>query len=57
MTKKLKKMLIRIIVTAVLLVALHFVPVSGIARFLLYLIPCGIICWLQDLYVKCTSGI
>ena len=43
MTKKQKKMLIRIIVAAVLLVALHFIPVSGIARFLLYLVPYGII--------------
>ena len=55
MTKKLKKMLIRIIVTAVLLVALHFVPVSGIARFLLYLIPYGIIGY--DILRKAWRGI
>ena len=55
MTKKLKKMLIRIIVTAVLLVALHFVPVSGIARFLLYLIPYGIIGY--DILRKAWKGI
>ena len=55
MTKKLKKMLIRIIVTAVLLVALHFVPVRGIARFLLYLIPYGIIGY--DILRKAWRGI
>ena len=55
MTKKQKKMLIRIIVAAVLLVALHFVPVSGIARFLLYLIPYGIIGY--DILRKAWKGI
>ena len=55
MTKKQKKMLIRIIVAAVLLVALHFVPVSGIARFLLYLVPYGIIGY--DILRKAWKGI
>ena len=33
MNKKQKKMLWRIIVSAVLMVALHFVPVTGLVRF------------------------
>lgn len=55
MTKKQKIMLIRIIATAVLLVALHFFPVSGITRFLLYLIPYGIIGY--DILRKAWKGI
>ena len=31
MTKKQKKMLIRILIAAVMLVALHFIPVTGMA--------------------------
>ena len=32
-------MLIRILISAVLLIGLNFVPVTGIVRFLLYLVP------------------
>ena len=39
MNKKQKKMLWRIIVSAVLMVALHFVPVTGLIRFALYMVP------------------
>lgn len=39
MTKKQKKVLYRIITSAVLLILLNFIPVWGITRFLLYLIP------------------
>ena len=39
MNKKQKRMLLRILVTAALMVVLHFVPVTGPARFLLYLVP------------------
>ena len=39
MTRKQKKMLIRILVAAALLIALHFIPVAGIPRFVLYLVP------------------
>ena len=39
MNKKQKKMLWRIIVSAVLMVALHFVPVTGLVRFALYMVP------------------
>ena len=34
MTKKQKKMLIRIIIAAVLLIALNFIPVKGILRMI-----------------------
>ena len=39
MSRKQKKMLIRILVAAALLIALHFIPVAGIPRFVLYLVP------------------
>ena len=39
MTKKQKKMLYRILASAGMMVMLHFIPVNGILRFLLYLIP------------------
>ena len=35
MNKKRKKMLARIIIAAVLLIVLHFVPITGIPRFYL----------------------
>ena len=37
MNKKQKKMLARIIIAAVLLIVLHFVPITGIPRFICYL--------------------
>ncbi len=37
MNKKQKKMLTRIIIAAVLLIVLHFIPVTGIPRFICYL--------------------
>ena len=37
MNKKQKKMLTRIIIAAVLLVVLHFIPITGIPRFICYL--------------------
>ena len=55
MTKKQKKTLIRILVSAALLVALHFVPVEGIPRFLLYLVPYGVIGY--DILRKAWKGI
>lgn len=39
MTKRQKTALLRILLAAVLLIALHFVPVEGWLRFVLYLIP------------------
>ena len=39
MTKKQKKMLIRIILSAILFIVLQFIPVTGLIRFALYMIP------------------
>ena len=55
MTRKQKKVLIRILVSAALLIALHFIPAEGIPRFLLYLIPYGIIGY--DILLKAGKGI
>ena len=55
MSKKLKKNLIRILVTAALLVILHFVPVGGLPGFLLHLIPYAIISY--DILRKAWKGI
>lgn len=55
MTQKQKKMLCRIIVSAVLMVGLHFVPVEGYPRFLLYLVPYLIIGY--DILRKAFLGI
>ena len=55
MNKKQKKILIRIIISAALLIILHFIPVSGIPRFLLYLIPYGVIGY--DILKKAWKGI
>ena len=55
MTKKQKKMLFRIIVTAILMIGLEFVPVEGYGRFALYLIPYGIIGY--DILRKAFRGI
>lgn len=55
MTKKQKKVLYRIIVASVLLIALHFVPVQGLLRFVFYLIPYVIIGY--DILRKAVLGI
>ena len=55
MTKKQKKMLIRILVAAALMIALRFVPLTGIPMFLLWLIPYGIIGY--DVLKKAWKGI
>ena len=55
MTKKQKKVLVRIIVSAVLLVILHFVPVDGVWKGLLYLIPYAVIGY--DILRKAVLGI
>ena len=38
MSKKQKKMLTRIIIAAVMLIALRFIPVTGLLRLALYLV-------------------
>lgn len=55
MSKKQKKMLVRIITAAALMIILKFVPVSGIARFLLYLVPYFIVGY--DILKKAGKGI
>lgn len=55
MTKKQRKTLIRIIISAILMVLLRFVPVEGIVLFLLYLIPFFIIGY--DILLKAFKGI
>lgn len=55
MNKKQKKMLIRIVVSAVFLIGLGFAPVTGAARFLLYLIPYLVIGY--DILLKALKGI
>ena len=55
MNKKQKKMLVRIIVSAAIMIILKFTPVEGILRFLLYLIPYFIIGY--DVLKKAGKGI
>jgi len=55
MNKKQKKMLIRILISAALMIALSFAPVTGIARFVLYLVPYLIIGY--DILLKAFKGI
>ena len=55
MNKKQKKMLVRIILAAVMLVALSFAPVTGLVRFVLYLIPYLTVGY--DILIKAAKGI
>ena len=55
MKKKQKKMLTRIIISAVMLVALNFIPVTGWLRMLLYMIAYLIIGY--DILLKAGKGI
>ncbi len=55
MTKKQRKMLIRIITAAILLIGFHFIPMKGILRFVLYMIPYCIIGY--DIIKKAFNGI
>lgn len=55
MTKKQKKVLIRIIIAAVLVIALQFIPVKGYVRFGLYMIPYFVIGY--DILKKAGKGI
>lgn len=55
MNKKQKKMLARIIVAFVLLVALHFVPVEGALRLCCYMVPYLIVGY--DILLKAAKGI
>ena len=55
MTKKQKKVLVRIIIAAVLVIALQFIPVKGYVRFGLYMIPYLVIGY--DILKKAGKGI
>ncbi|EFW37351.1 heavy metal translocating P-type ATPase [Treponema phagedenis] len=55
MSKKQKKMLIRIIVSTLMMTALHFAPLTGWLRFGFYLIPYLIIGY--DILIKAGKGI
>ena len=53
--KKQKKMLVRIFAAAALLIALHFVPLDGMWKFVLYLVPYLVIGY--DILIKAGKGI
>ena len=55
MNRKQKKMLARILISAVLLVALNFIPVTGWLRFVCYMVPYLIIGY--DILIKAGKGI
>ena len=55
MNKKQKRNLMRIIVAAILMIVLHFTPVSGMVRFGLYLVPYLIIGY--DILWKAFKGV
>ena len=55
MTSKQKKMLVRIILAAVMMIALIFAPVSGWQRLVLYLVPYLIVGY--DILLKAAKGI
>lgn len=55
MSKKQRKMLVRFIAAAVLLIVLNFIPATGIVRFILYLVPYLVIGY--DILLKALKGI
>ena len=55
MTRKQKRMLVRILAAAVMLVALQFIPVDGLLRAVLYLIPYLVIGY--DILRKAALGV
>ena len=55
MNKKQKKMLIRILAAAALMILMNILPVRGLVRFLLYLVPYLIIGY--DILIKAGKGI
>lgn len=55
MSKKQKKMLVRIIAAAVMMICLKYVPVDGTLRFLLYMVPYLVIGY--DILKKAGKGI
>ncbi len=55
MNKKQKKMLIRILLAAFLMILMNFIPAAGMVRFVLYLVPYLIIGY--DILIKAWKGI
>ena len=55
MNKKQKKNLLRILISAALMIILHFVPAEGIVRFILYMVPYLIVGY--DVLRKAWKGI
>ena len=55
MTKKQKKMLVRILITAVMLIALKFIPITGIPQLIAYLAAYAVIGY--DILKKAAHGI
>mgnify|MGYP004526383601 FL=1 len=55
MTKKQKKMLVRILITAVMLIALNFIPITGIPQLIAYLAAYAVIGY--DILKKAAHGI
>ena len=55
MTKKQRKMLLQILLSAAMLVVLHFIPATGLLQFALYLIPYLVIG--HQLLIKAFKGI
>ena len=55
MTRKQKKVLLRICLAAILLVILAFLPLKGIAKFICYLVPYLIIGY--DVLIKAVKGL
>ena len=55
MNKKQKKMLTRIIIAAAMLIALHFLPATGLVRLALYLVAYLVIGY--DILRKAWKGI
>ena len=55
MNKKQKKMLVRILIAAALLIGFHFLPFTGYVRFVFYLIPYLVIGY--DILIKAFKGI
>lgn len=55
MSVKQKKNLLRIVITSILMLILHFVPAEGYLRFILYMVPYLIIGY--DILIKAFKGI
>ena len=56
MNKKQKKMLFRILLSAALLIALHFAPFTGAVRFLAYMTSCAKPAWASKTVRSSTSA-